>query len=170
MASVVSVSPGQTGAFDPSGLPVATVTGAWTLVPSEFSAFMVDATGAPFTATLPKAASWVGAPIVIKAITATANLVTVADSTANIDGASSITLGAAGSGATYLGVSLMSDGAQWRATAVHGPIGVGQLPLSVGIGRSTDGSFGLPEPTGVGLELVIASNDLQNITFDGVAL
>ena len=77
MASVVSVSPGQTGAFDPSGLPVATVTGAWTLVPSEFSAFMVDATGAPFTATLPKAASWVGAPIVIKAITATANLVTL---------------------------------------------------------------------------------------------
>ncbi len=170
MVSIVSVSPGQTGAFDPPGLPVATVTGAWTLVPSEFSAFMVDATGAPFTATLPKAASWVGAPIVIKAITATANLVTVADSTANIDGASSITLGAAGSGATYLGVSLMSDGAQWRATAVHGPIGVGQLPLSVGNARSTDGSFGLPEPTGVGFEWVFTDDDLVGPQMNGTPL
>ncbi len=150
MASVVSVSPGQTGAFDPSGLPVATVTGAWTLVPSEFSAFMVDATNGAFAATLPEAASWVGAPIVIKAITATANLVTVSDSTANIDGASAITLGAAGSGATYLGVSLTSDGAQWRATAVHGPIGVGQLPPSVvSVSSATAGQVAVPNGSGL---------------------
>jgi len=123
MSSVVTVSPGQNGAFEPSGLPVATVTGAWTLVPSEFSAFMVDATTGGFTVLLPPVASWVGAPITIKAITATANLVTVDGSGSDkIDGALTITLGAAGSGATYLGVTIVSDGVQWRVSAVHGPL------------------------------------------------
>ncbi len=37
---------------------------------------------------------------------------------------------------------------------------------SLAIGRSTDGSFGLPTPTGVGLELVITGDELQEINFN----
>ena len=172
MASVVSVSPGQTGAFDPSGLPVATVTGTWTLVPSEFSAFMVDATGAPFTATLPKAASWVGAPIVIKAITATANLVTLQPAGSDlIDGAALMTLGAAG---TYPGVSLVSDGAQWRATALHG------LPAATSVGGVSSGtpsSGQIPQFTGTGnavtaiaAPIAVIDTTATDIQMDGVRL
>lgn len=35
---------------------------------------------------------------------------------------------------------------------------------------STDGSFGLPAPTGVGGEFVITANALEDIMYDGVAL
>ena len=91
---------------------------------------------------MPNAASWVGAPIVIKAITATANLVTLQPAGSDlIDGAALVTLGAAG---TYPGVSLVSDGVQWRATALHGlPASVvtaGQTPAALGAQLLTNGT------------------------------
>lgn len=50
---------------------------------------------------------------------------------------------------------------------------VSQTPLTVGIGRSTDATYGLAAPTGVGLELVIATVNgvpgLQDIRYNGVS-
>lgn len=47
------------------------------------------------------------------------------------------------------------------------------LPSSVGNARSTDGTYGLPTPTGVGLELIIntvnGTPGLQDIRFNGVS-
>jgi hypothetical protein len=48
------------------------------------------------------------------------------------------------------------------------------LSHSVANGRATDGTYGLPAPTGVGLELIIATVNgvpgLQNITYNGASL
>lgn len=41
---------------------------------------------------------------------------------------------------------------------------------TVGVFRSTDGSFGLSAPTGVGGELVIVADALEDIRYDGVSL
>lgn len=38
------------------------------------------------------------------------------------------------------------------------------------VARSTDGSFGLPTPTGVGFEAVITGNALQDFNLNGVSL
>jgi hypothetical protein len=49
-----------------------------------------------------------------------------------------------------------------------------QLSGSVGNAKSTDGTDALPQPTGVGLELIITTvagePELQNITYNGVDL
>lgn len=41
---------------------------------------------------------------------------------------------------------------------------------TAGVFRSTDGSFGLPTPTGVGGELVVEANVLEDIRYDGNSL
>lgn len=108
--------------------PVATITGATAIVPTEFAAFFVDSTGGPFTVTLPPAASCVGLPVRIKAITSVSNLVTVACSGSDtIDGASSITLG---SGGSYQGVVLISDDGTWRVVGSPGAGGSGSWPIA----------------------------------------
>lgn len=41
---------------------------------------------------------------------------------------------------------------------------------TVGVFRSTDGSFGLSAPTGVGGELIVEANVLEDIRYNGVPL
>lgn len=73
-----------------------------------------DATSAPFTATLPTAVGFAGV-LLLEAITATTNLVTIATtSSQTIEGANTVTLGTPASGAVYTVVTLVSDGANWR--------------------------------------------------------
>jgi hypothetical protein len=75
---------------------------------------LADATSAAFTVTLPTAVGFTGV-YNIDAITATTNQVTVATtSSQTIDGNTTVPLGTQASGAIYVAITLMSDGANWR--------------------------------------------------------
>jgi hypothetical protein len=75
---------------------------------------LADATSGAFTVTLPTAVGFTGV-YNIDAITTTTNQVTVATtSSQTIDGNSTIPLGTQASGAIYVAITLMSDGANWR--------------------------------------------------------
>lgn len=76
---------------------------------------LVDATSGPFNLTLPNCVGFVGR-FVIRAINTNTNAITLLTTGGQlIDGASSTTVGPAASGATWLAVELISDGAGWRS-------------------------------------------------------
>lgn len=50
------------------------------------------------------------------------------------------------------------------------PYAIDPSPTTQGQFVSTDGSFSLPAPTGVGGEFVVTANVLDDIRFDGVSL
>lgn len=93
--------------------PVITVTAAYTIV-DDFLV-LADATSSGFTVTLPPAVRSVGDPVTVKAITSGTNRVTLAAQAGDtIDGAATVSLGNAASGAAYQSVTVVSDDATWR--------------------------------------------------------
>lgn len=113
----------NTTAFDAAGAATAAVaalgatvtkTGAYTLVTGTDKVVLADASAGGFTLTLPTAVGFT-AQFVLAAINTNTNLTTLATTSAQtIDGAATLQLGPAGSGATYRAVTLVSDGANWR--------------------------------------------------------
>jgi hypothetical protein len=75
---------------------------------------IADATGAPFTRTLPTPVGNSGLQITVDAVTTGTNLVTLATAAASIDGAATVTLGTPASGAPYKAVTVISDNVVWR--------------------------------------------------------
>lgn len=127
--SVVTVSsgtptPGQVPVFTGSGNATTpgsagvsgsavTKTGAYTLTTSDH-VVLADATSGAFALTLPTAVGYSGI-FFIRAINTNMNQVTIQTTGGQtIDGSGSIVIGTLASGATYLAVTLISDGANWR--------------------------------------------------------